>query len=203
MDNINKSLENWLNELNNFSYKDYENLPDLDLYMEQVINYLENQLSIFKTSSLDKQITSSMINNYVKGKVVDAPIKKKYNKSHIASIEQICTLKQVLSIAEVKEILDSEFNNKTCKAESFASFNKLNNEKVAIAVEEAFKNLNQIEENDTEGLIHLGLEFALTANAYINITKRILYYVRAYTIIENNKKKKKENTVEEKTDDNE
>ena len=192
MDNINQSLEKWLNDLNNFSFKDYENLPDLELYMEQVINYLERELDIFKTSTLDKQITSSMINNYVKGEVLNSPIKKKYNKNHIAAIEQICTLKQVLSIAEVKEILDSSFNNEVEKAQVFNAFNKLNNEKISIAVEEAFKNLNNIEENDTEGLIHLGLEFALTANAYINITKRILYLVRAYSTIENNKKKKNE-----------
>ncbi len=192
MDNINQSLEKWLNDLNNFSFKDYENLPDLELYMEQVINYLERELDIFKTSTLDKQITSSMINNYVKGEVLNSPIKKKYNKNHIAAIEQICTLKQVLSIAEVKEILDSSYNNEVEKAQVFNAFNKLNNEKISIAVEEAFKNLNNIEENDTEGLIHLGLEFALTANAYINITKRILYLVRAYSTIENNKKKKNE-----------
>ncbi len=160
--------------------------------MEQVINYLERELDIFKTSTLDKQITSSMINNYVKGEVLNSPIKKKYNKNHIAAIEQICTLKQVLSIAEVKEILDSSYNNEVEKAQIFNAFNKLNNEKISIAVEEAFKNLNNIEENDTEGLIHLGLEFALTANAYINITKRILYLVRAYSTIENSKKKKNE-----------
>ena len=195
MDNINQSLEKWLNELNNFSFKDYENLPDLELYMEQVINYLERELDIFKTSTLDKQITSSMINNYVKGEVLNSPIKKKYNKNHIAAIEQICTLKQVLSIAEVKEILDSSYNNEVEKAQVFNAFNKLNNEKISIAVEEAFKNLNNIEENDTEGLIHLGLEFALTANAYINITKRIFYLVRAYSTIENSKKKKNEEEV--------
>lgn len=197
MDNINQSLEKWLNELNNFSFKEYENLPDLDLYMEQVINYLERQLMIFRTSTLDKQITSSMINNYVKGEVLPAPISKKYNKSHIAAIEQICTLKQVLSIAEVKEIMDSEYNNEVEKSEAFNAFNKLNNEKIALAVEEAFKNLNKIDENDTNGLIHLGLEFALTANAYINISKRILYLVRAYQTIDNNKKKKKDNEEKE------
>ena len=197
MDNINQSLEKWLNELNNFSFKEYENLPDLDLYMEQVINYLERQLMIFRTSTLDKQITSSMINNYVKGEVLQAPISKKYNKAHIAAIEEICTLKQVLSIAEVKEIMDSEYNNEVEKSDAFNAFNKLNNEKISISVEEAFKNLNKIDENDTNGLIHLGLEFALTANAYINISKRILYLIRAYQAIENNKKKKKDSEEKE------
>ena len=79
MDNIKKTLEVWLNELNNFSFKRYEELPDIELYMDQVVTFLEKQIKIFQNSSLDKQITSSMINNYVKGEVVSAPISKKYN----------------------------------------------------------------------------------------------------------------------------
>ncbi|UKI49383.1 MAG: DUF1836 domain-containing protein [Clostridium sp.] len=51
-------------------------LPDIDLYMDQVVTYLEKQLKILATSSLDKQITSSMINNYVKGEVISAPVSK-------------------------------------------------------------------------------------------------------------------------------
>ena len=62
MDSINKSLENWLNDLNNFSFKSFEQLPDLELYMDQVVTFLEKQLYIFQTSTLDKQITPSMIN---------------------------------------------------------------------------------------------------------------------------------------------
>ena len=61
MDSIKKALENWMNELNNFSFKDYEALPDLDLYMDQVIQFLDKELFIFQTSSDDKQITPSMI----------------------------------------------------------------------------------------------------------------------------------------------
>ncbi len=103
MKNVNKSLENWLNELNNFSFKNYEAKPDMDLYMEQILGYLDRELSIFKTSSLDKQITSSMINNYVKGDVIASPILKKYNREHIAQIEEVCTLKSVLSLGEIKQ----------------------------------------------------------------------------------------------------
>ena len=167
MDNINQSLEKWLNELNNFSFKEYENLPDLDLYMEQVINYLERQLMIFRTSTLDKQITSSMINNYVKGEVLPAPISKKYNKSHIAAIEQICTLKQVLSIAEVKEIMDSEYNNEVEKSEAFNAFNKLNNEKIAIAVDTAIMAGEMAMDGnvfkDGEGLVKNDIESTVSA----------------------------------------
>ena len=173
MDNLKKMLENWLNELNHFSYKNYEELPDIELYMDQVVTFLEKQLKIFQTSSLDKQITSSMINNYVKGEVIPAPISKKYNREHLASIEEVVSLKQVLTIAEVKQILDEHFKDSESKGEAFNQFNKANNEKLDQTINEAFKGLNDIDDNDTNALVNLALDFALSANAYITIAKRI------------------------------
>lgn len=187
MENIKKALEKWLNELNHFSFKDYEELPDIELYMDQVVTFLEKQLYIFQTSSLDKQITSSMINNYVKGEVVSAPISKKYNREHLAAIEEVVTLKQVLTIAEVKQILDERYKDSVEKADIFNNFNKTNNEKLSTTIEEAFKHLNTIEDNDTKALIELALDFALSANAYINVAKRILFLTRIYD--QNNKAK--------------
>ncbi len=192
MENIKKSLESWLNELNNFSFKNYEELPDIELYMDQVVNFLEKQIKIFQNSSLDKQITSSMINNYVKGEVISAPIAKKYNREHLASIEEVITLKQVLSIAEVKQILDERYKEVPEKAEVFNSFNKLQTEKITNIVCEAFKHLNDIDDNDTKALINLALDFALSAIAYINISKKILFLTRVYNELEDEKDKKKE-----------
>ena len=180
MDNLKKMLENWLNELNHFSYKNYEELPDIELYMDQVVTLLEKQLKIFQTSSLDKQITSSMINNYVKGEVIPAPISKKYNREHLASIEEVVSLKQVLTIAEVKQILDEHFKDSESKGEAFNQFNKANNEKLDQTINEAFKGLNDIDDNDTNALVNLALDFALSANAYITIAKRILFLTRIY-----------------------
>lgn len=207
MNSIKKSLENWLNELNNFSFKNYEELPDIDLYMDQVVTFLDKQLYIFQNNTLDKQITPSMINNYVKGEVLPSPISKKYNREHLALIEEICTLKQVLSIADVKQIEDDRYMDATSKGEIFNEFNRMNNEKIEISVSEAFKKLNDIEDNDSSALIALATDFALTANAYINISKKILYMTKKYADIEKAKetkeaelkkdKKKKENEDEE------
>ena len=190
MENIKKVLEAWLNELNNFNYKNYEELPDIELYMDQVVTFLEKQVQIFQTSSLDKPITPSMINNYVKGNVISAPISKKYNRENLASIEEVMTLKQVLSIAEVKQILDELYNDSTLKAESFNTFNKANTEKISVAVDEAFKKLNDIDDNDTKELTNLALNFALYANAYINISKRILFLTRVNNQIKEAKEHK-------------
>ena len=191
MDNIKKTLEDWLNELNNFSFKKYEELPDIDLYMDQVVNFLEKQIKIFQTSSLDKQITSSMINNYVKGEVVAAPIAKKYNKEHLASIEEVITLKQVLSIAEVKQILNTRYVGEAEKGEIFNAFNELQTEKISSIVSEAFKHLNDIDDNDSKALIDLALDFALSATAYINISKKILFLIRVYEQLNSSKDEKK------------
>lgn len=196
MDSINKSLENWLNDLNNFSFKSFEQLPDLELYMDQVVTFLEKQLYVFQTSTMDKQITPSMINNYVKGEVLPAPISKKYSKEHLALIEEICTLKQVLSIAEVKQILDKSYDNEN-KNDSFNHFNELNSEKTSNVVSEVFKLLNDVDENDYSKLNDIALEFAVTANCYINIAKRILYLTRAYERIDEQQEKHKKHEQKE------
>jgi len=190
MDSINNSIENWLKELDNFSFKKYEELPDIDLYMDQLITFLEKQLYVFQTSSLDKQITPSMINNYVKGEVLKAPIAKKYNREHLALIEEICTLKQVLSIAEVKQIEDERYNGSEENIDVFTHFNNLNNEALEQATNETREKLNKIDNNNKDELIDLSMNLALIANAYITISKRILFYTRVYEDLEKIKEAK-------------
>lgn len=193
MESINSILGKWLNELDKFSYKDYTDLPDIDLYMDQVVTFLEKQLAIFQTSSLDKQITSSMINNYVKGEVVSSPIAKKYNREHLALIEEVCTLKQVLTIAEVKQILDERYRKDTiAKEEIFNTFKELVNQKNKEAIESTRSRLDTIEMNDLKGLTDLAMDLALTASAYISISKRILFLNKLFQEQQENKKNKDE-----------
>ena len=190
MENINKSIENWLNELDNFSFKKYEELPDIDLYMDQLITYMEKQLYVFQTSTLDKQITPSMINNYVKGEVLKAPISKKYNREHLALIEEICTLKQVLTIAEVKQIEDERYKEGASNMDVFDGFNDYNNEMLDKAINDAKEKLANIEENNKDELINMAMKLALQANAYITIAKRVLFYTRVYEDLEKIKEAK-------------
>lgn len=190
MDSINNVLDKWLNDLDKFSYKDYLELPDIDLYMDQVVTFLEKQLSIFQTSSLDKQITSSMINNYVKGEVISAPISKKYSREHLALIEEVCTLKQVLSIAEVKQVLDERYHcDGATNEEVFNNFKTLVTKKNQEAISTTKELMQSIEDNDLPKLTDLAMSLALTANAYISVSKRILFLNRLYQEEISNKKK--------------
>ena len=83
----------------------WNELPEIDLYLDQVVNYLEKYLSQYSTNKEDKIITKTMINNYVKQGIMPAPEKKKYSRSHIAYLMVICILKQVYSISDIGKLI--------------------------------------------------------------------------------------------------
>ena len=83
----------------------WNELPDIDLYLDQVVNYLERYLDIYAGNKEDKIITKTMINNYVKQGIIPAPEKKKYNKTHIAYLIVVCLLKQVYSINDIGKLI--------------------------------------------------------------------------------------------------
>lgn len=91
--------------ISKFHMPRWNELPDLDLYLDQVVNYLERCLSNYTANKEDKIITKTMINNYVKQGIMPAPEKKKYNRSHIAYLMVICILKQVYSISDIGKLI--------------------------------------------------------------------------------------------------
>ena len=101
-----KELMAWSETLFTFHLPRWEELPAFDLYMDQVITLLENYLRPLLGDVREETIlTSAMINNYVKMKVVPAPIKKKYSKTHIAYLVIVCVMKQIYSISMIKNML--------------------------------------------------------------------------------------------------
>ena len=123
---------------------------------------------------------------------MSAPISKKYNREHLALIEEVCTLKQVLTIAEVKQIIDERYRREGIqKDEVFNTFKDLVTDKNKEAIASTKKLLEGIEENDLTGLTDLAVHLALTANSFISISKRILFLNRLYQQELENKKKDK------------
>lgn len=87
-----------------------DEVPEIDLYMDQVIQLFESKLSDQKRNEDEKILTKTMINNYAKGKLL-FPIKnKKYSKEHIILMSLIYNLKGVLSINDIKLSLDKIIN---------------------------------------------------------------------------------------------
>ena len=81
----------------------WDELPQIDLYIDQVISILQDNLSIFSKDKKNPIITASMINNYVKQDVIDAPVKKKYNRLQLSHLFVICILKRLMSISEISD----------------------------------------------------------------------------------------------------
>ncbi|HFI0107432.1 TPA: DUF1836 domain-containing protein [Streptococcus suis] len=82
----------------------WHELPDLDLYLDQVLLYV-NQTTTSSELLEQKSLTASMINNYVKHKQIEKPIKKKYQKQQVARLIALSILKNVFSIQEVSQTL--------------------------------------------------------------------------------------------------
>lgn len=80
-------------------------LPALSLYMDQVLIVLEGGLSLFSEKT-ELATTSTMINNYVKLKLLTPPVNKKYSKEHIAKLMMICVLKREFSMSEVAGLFE-------------------------------------------------------------------------------------------------
>jgi hypothetical protein len=102
-----------MNELNEllallqvFKTPAYDKLPEIDLYMDQVLTYIKKHLPPFKETDKDI-LTASMINNYVKDNVIKNPVDKKYDKEAIASLIMVANLKRVMPIQDIKTILSN------------------------------------------------------------------------------------------------
>ena len=102
----------------------WEELPNIDLFLEQVVTLINNTLAPYIFFGTDDKedcelLTKTMINNYVKHEIIEAPIKKQYSKSQVAKLFAICVLKQVYSMQDIKKLIKMAL-----KSEIHISYNK-------------------------------------------------------------------------------
>lgn len=109
-------LIRWEHYLNNYKLPAWKELPDIGLYMDQVIALLGQYLDFIPMEdSKDKPVTPTTINNYVRLKVMPAPEKRKYYRVHIAFLIMIFTLKQGISINGLQQLLPSTADEEEIK----------------------------------------------------------------------------------------
>lgn len=149
MNIIQEELSKFTQFILEFHIPRWEELPDIELYMDQVVTFIEKNISIFSISTNEKIITPSMVNNYVKLNLIPKPIKKKYNKTHLAYLIAISILKHVFTIQEIRDGINFQAN---LDGEKLA-YNSFCEEQ-----EEALKYLvNQISAKDEYPLPKLGI----------------------------------------------
>lgn len=110
-------IESILSSIDRMDYTKSEDIPNLDLYMDQLTTFMEKRLSNTKRKSDDKIMTKTMVNNYAKSGLLPSPEKKKYTKDHIMILFFIYYFKNILSINDIQKLLgpleDKYFNHKS------------------------------------------------------------------------------------------
>lgn len=155
-----------------------EQIPNLDLYMDQVITLFESNLFETKRSAEDKLLTKTMINNYTKDKLLMAAKKKKYTRDHVILMIIIYNLKQSLAINDIKNILkpivEKIENNGQVDIDSL--YNKYllikanNSEEIKASAEQKLK---EVKDEDGDVLLYI-LSIIDMANGYRKIAEKLI-----------------------------
>ncbi len=171
-----KNILELIEELGLESQITLEEIPHIDLYMDQVIQLFENKYNGSKRNDEEKVLTKTMINNYAKGKLF-FPIKnKKYSRDHLILISLIYQFKGALSINDIKEslsVVNSKIVNEDFEIdrlyESFLHLTERNLAAFKIDVEEKAKNVKE-EVKDLNDSEHVYLEKFLMIAALVNMS---------------------------------
>lgn len=110
-----------------------EDIPNIDLYMDQVTTFMDKCLAQYKRYDEDKVLTKTMINNYTKAKIFPAPVKKKYSRTHLMLLIMIYHLKSVLSIKDIGILFQSALSEP----------NKMKQEKMIESIYRGFVSLQK------------------------------------------------------------
>lgn len=101
-----RMLESILESLSGMEYVKSSEIPNIDLYMDQVLTFMNGHLEKVKRYEDDKILTKTMINNYAKNHLLPPPDKKKYSKEHVLVLMFIYYFKNILSIGDIQSILN-------------------------------------------------------------------------------------------------
>ena len=143
----NNVLNSVLESLSRIDYIHSGDVPNIDLYMDQVTTFMDAQLASTKRYQEDKILTKTMINNYTKNNLLPPPTKKKYSKEHVLLLILIYYFKNILSIKDIESLLkplnekyfhSEEDLNLTSIYEEICSMEKAQIEPLKKEIEETF-----------------------------------------------------------------
>lgn len=103
--NTDSMIRNILDRVSRIGYVKPEDIPNIDLYMDQVTTFMEEHLAYSKRYKDDKILTKTMINNYAKNNLLPSPEKKRYTREHMLMLIFIYYFKNILSINDIQSLL--------------------------------------------------------------------------------------------------
>ncbi|MDF2596505.1 MAG: hypothetical protein K0R69_2846 [Clostridia bacterium] len=182
-----RDLSKMIEELELGESIELSGIPNIDLYMDQVITLFEDRLTHTKRNKEDKLLTKTMINNYTKDKLLMPAIKKKYTKEHIILMILLYELKHILTIGDIKDLfgmiikndqVDSQKLNSiyqvylNCKVKAIESF-KVSVDVVKEALNEEIQANGLPRDANTESML-LAIMLTEKATYYKRLAEKII-----------------------------
>ena len=134
----------------------WEQLPDVPLYMDQMLSYMDRQVIRFDG---DDGLTAAMVNNYTKSGLVPRAEGKKYNRDHLAYLTAICVLKRVMSTKDMDLLIREELQGDRPISDGYAAFCASLDKALTAAADE------MAERTGEEELADAAIHFALMSYA--------------------------------------
>lgn len=177
---FNKAYNGWSSMIKDYRLPRWEDFPEIELYMDQVIVLLNQYLEIFAQKQdgeeENKYITPAMINNYVKMKIIPAPNKKKYSKRHLAYLVMLCSLKNTLNISVIQKILPLELSDDEVEAvyNSFIENQRKAFSYVIESVDAVARPILSNPEESSDRINDLVIQTAISANLTKTLTEKMI-----------------------------
>ena len=201
-------LNELLAHLDSLDHIHVDEIPQIDLYMDQVTTFMEKHLGELKRYPEDKVLTKTMINNYTKNNLLPPPEKKRYTKEHLILLIYIYYLKNVISISDIqimlKPLIDHYFENPDAPhslEEIYASLYKLEQHQ-HFRVENSVVKTFELSEHDFPGVEDKyikNLNFLSLLGYDIFIKKKIMERIIDEMAAEQAKEQEQQNGKEKKT----
>lgn len=106
---MNENIDNMSKLAEELTFPPYDGFPDIELYMDQVLDFLTRS----RTSFRDEKLSSAMVNNYIKAEILPRARGKKYSREHLVQLAVIIRLKQVLSVKDTGALIKANKLDKT------------------------------------------------------------------------------------------
>ncbi len=169
--NVHDFLEELLKTLKSIGYVKSVDIPSIDLYMDQITTFMDEQLAACKRHDSDKILTKTMINNYAKNNLLPPPEKKKYSKEHVLTLIFIYYFKNILSISDIQSILnpltEKYFGNKD-------GFNML----------DVYNEVFTLEKDESEKILKdLGKKYTIANNTFKDFDEEDQDFLHAFSFI--------------------
>lgn len=164
-------LADILQRLNNLTYIKSSKIPAINLYMDQVTTFMDENLKKAKRNPGDKALTKTMINNYAKNNLLPPPIKKKYSKDHMILLLFIYYFKNMLSLTDIEQLLSPLIANHFSSEEGL---------KLSDIYEEVFRMEADQMERLTDDVKH---KFAASTTTFTNAPEEEREYLQLFSFI--------------------